>query len=376
MVFKAEDKQRVIILAGAGASVHLGLPTLDDLLQRAVLGNDEIAELIRDTRNSIEAVASRYKKAVFEELIVQIREYLRITHKLRTDPTLRKGLGGLPYDVDNGSSEFKWKKALTRCYRVLIDEYGPSKIDYSRPEFDATLELFLKLSELNQGSLHIFTTNYDCSYQVLASKSKDLRFMTHINNTNGRFSDQWFPVQKKLENKQIPNIYIHRLHGCVAWFMVFSDGDDLGTNCGTVEEPYGAGGRLTIDDDDYLSNMCIKLIAAQLVGTNPVFATAFDEFTRHLKTADNLLVWGYSFRDLEVMRQINNAVAAKDTLVNVSYLDPYLPKEKVINNIRRTFHAIPIPVSSQFLPQRIDWLPTYGFDKLVSTVFNHLTEVN
>ena len=79
MEIKPNKKQNVIILAGAGASVHLGLPTLDDLLQRAVLGNDEISDLIRDTRNSIESVASRYKIAVFEELIVQIREYLRIT---------------------------------------------------------------------------------------------------------------------------------------------------------------------------------------------------------------------------------------------------------------------------------------------------------
>lgn len=370
----ANTQQRVIVLAGAGASVHIGLPTLDDLLQRAVLGNDETADLIRESRNSIEADASRYKKAVFEELIVRIREYLRITHALRTDPTLRRVVGNIPHEVDNGTSEVKWKKALTRCFRVLLDEYGPIKVDHTRSEFQVTLDLLARLAEVNKGNLHIFTTNYDCSYQVLAAKCETMRFATHINNLNGKFREQWNCVLPELTSRSLPTVYVHRLHGCVAWFTACNGNDDLGMNCASIEEAYGAGENLTIDDDDYLNNMCIKLIAAQLVGTNPVFSTAFEEFSEHLKTCDTLLAWGYSFRDLEVMRQINHVVATRQKPLRIRYIDPFLPQEKAIQNIRSTFHAVPTPLSRELIPERIEWRIGDGFKGLVETISKELNK--
>jgi hypothetical protein len=363
--FAGDKQQQVIVLAGAGASEHLGLPTLDDLLQRAVLGNDETADLIRDTRDAIESEPKRYKKAVFEELIVKIRDYLRIIHTLLTDRTLLGTVGGLPHGIESGSAELKWKEALTRCYRVLLQEYGPSKVNPERAEFRATLDLFSELASRNGCVLHVFTTNYDCSYQVLASNCGDLKFMTHIDNSSGKFRDQWSSVRPKLATSDIPTVYVHRLHGCVAWFTACPSGADMGADCGTIVEAYGAGRSLTIEDDDYLHRMCIKLIAAQLVGTNPVYSTAFEEFSQHLKTAESLFVWGYSFRDLEVMRQINHIVSARQSPLRVYYLDPFLPIDRVINHIRNTLYAVPITVSDNLKLQRIDWSTQDGLAQSV-----------
>jgi hypothetical protein len=116
--------------------------------------------------------------------------------------------------------------------------------------------------------------------------------------------------------------------------------------------------------------MCIKLIAAQMIGANPVFATAFEEFSRHLRTCSSLFVWGYSFRDIEVLRLINHAVSTRPAPLRIVYLDPYLPEDVVIQNIRRTFQSIPIQVAPELRPHRIDWRPPQGYPQLVRSVVN------
>lgn len=365
------EHSSITLLVGAGASVHLGLPTLDDLLKRAVLGNDEVAERIRQTRNSIEAAPKRYKTAVFEELIVQIKDYLRMTHVMKIDNTYRREINSIPYDFDNGQIESKWKKALSKCYRVLLDEYGPSKIDPSSESFFVTIELLKKISELNGNSLQIFTTNYDCSYQVLGSNTDELNVFSHIDNKNGRFKDNWFPQERDLE-EDIPSVFIHRLHGCVAWYVMSGGGDCFKEDCGVVEEVWGAGDDLIIEDDDYLNNMCIKLIASQLLGTNPVFSSSFEEFEAHLENTQILLVWGYSFRDLEVLRQINHICATSKNHFRIFYLDPYLSENRVVNNIRNTFHSAPIPISPRFKPKQIDWKPLHGYQRMIDMVITTL----
>jgi hypothetical protein len=307
---------------------------------------------------------------VYEELIVRIRDYLRIIHTLRTDPTLRREIPGLPHDIDNGIAEIKWKRALTRCYRVLLEEYGPDRIKVDSEPFQITLTLLEELAKGNGGELHIFTTNYDCSYQVLAANTTRLKVQTHIDNESGRFKDHWFSVRPELASSVVPSVYVHRLHGCVAWFTASPGEDDTWLTSGAIEEVYGAGRRLTIKDDDYLHNMCIKLIAAQMIGANPVFATAFEEFSRHLRTCSSLFVWGYSFRDIEVLRLINHAVSTRPAPLRIVYLDPYLPEDVVIQNIRRTFQSIPIQVAPELRPHRIDWRPPQGYPQLVRSVVN------
>ncbi len=360
------SNSKVILLAGAGASAHLQMPTLDDLLKRAIIGNDDIADRIRDTRNSIHSDPNRYRSAVFEELIAKIREYIRIIICLKADHTLRQSLPNLPHEIENGMAEQKWKAALTRCYRVLLEEYGPNRIKTESDGFGFTIQYFKSLAEHNNGDLHIYTTNYDCSYQVLASNTDELEFFTHIDNQNGRFRDAWISSRPELSNAGLPQIYVHRLHGCVAWYFDCAEEGNLWSSCGTIEEVYGAGKELIINEEAYLHNMCIKLIASQLVGTNPVFSSAFDELDTHLKECRTLLVWGYSFRDLEVLRLINQAVSTRRDILNIAYIDPYLPEGTAIQNIRKTFHSIPIQVSRKLTPRRIEWLPSQGYDKLIS----------
>src|SRR6185295_18124654 len=251
---------------------------------------------------------TRFRPAVFEELIVRIKHYLAAAHMLRTDYTFRREIGQLPYDVDSGCVERKWKEALTRCYRILLGEYGPNRIDAASKEFLITNKRFGTLAECNGGDFNVYTTNYDCSFQVLAANSTNLAFMTHIDSDNGRFTERWHPGNPVV-TPETRKIYVHRLHGCIGWFNI-SLAPDPGS---IIKEVYGAGADLDIQDDDFLDLMCIKLLQSQLVGTNPAFASAFDEFCSDLRSVKTLLVWGFSFRDLEVVRAINHSFSERQT---------------------------------------------------------------
>jgi hypothetical protein len=354
----------VILLAGAGSSCLLGLPTLDDILKRAALGEDDVAARIRHTRESIQAESSRLRTAVFEDLIVRIKYYLEAAKMLRTDHTFRAEAGHLSYDVDNGHLERKFKNALTRCYRILIDEYGPRTIDPHSREFAVTADLLRALAQINGGQIHVYTTNYDCSFHVLAAHRTELAFLTHIDSNNGKFTDSWH-CSKPSANPEACKVYVHRLHGCIAWFNFADHGSNLG---GIVKEVYGAGSDLEITDDDFLDQMCIKLIASQLIGTNPAFASAFDELCGHLRTAKLLLVWGYSFRDLEVVRAISQAFSERRSLLRVLYLDPLLREVTARENIESVLLRAPIQPATALRPRRIAWTPNDGLDALVGAV--------
>jgi hypothetical protein len=362
---------KVILLAGAGASAYLGVPALDQLLKRAILGIDdisideEVVERIRRTSQMVVAAPPGLRnKAVFEEVIVKLKEYWAISETLRTDSLFQHEFGQMPSEVGSGHLAGKWKAALTQCYRVLLHYYGPAKIAERNQsaEFQTILRLLRTLTEHNGGRLHIYTTNYDCSYQVLASNCQNICFMSHIHNKTGRFSEGWYNLRPDLEDFELPKVYVHRLHGCVGWFT---------SNGGLAEEIYGSGSDLEIVDDDKLPSMCLKLVTSQLVGTNPVFASAFEEFCSHLKDIDILLVWGYSFRDLEVLRAINQAFSQRAPFP-VLYIDPFMKETVAMQRVRDTLHTAPIPIDPRFVPKNIDWKPVDGYERLIDAVIDSL----
>lgn len=369
----ANENSGVILLAGAGSSCHLGLPTLDDLLNQAVIGEDEVASRIRQTRQTIEAQPTRFRPAVFEELIVRIKKYLSLAYTLRTDQTFRKEAGQLPYDVDNGNLERKWKQALTRCYRILLSEYGPQKVDRASKEFSVTMDLLKKLTELNNGQIHIYTTNYDCSFHVLAANSIELTFFSHIDSNNGKFTEGWHCCGKASVNSEANKVYVHRLHGCIGWFNISTE--QASGQGSFVKEVYGVGSELEIKDDDFLDQMCIKLIASQLIGTNPAFASSFDEFSSDLRRAKLLLVWGYSFRDLAVVRAINHAFFERQDYLPIIYLDPYLREVSARDTIERILLQDPSQPAKEFRPQKIPWTPNDGLTRIVPAITDTIQQL-
>jgi hypothetical protein len=352
-----EAEDGVVLLTGAGASRHIGLPTLDGVLNEAslTLSHQEIGELIWDLKKNIEA--GRAASAVFEELVAALKFYLTVADLLKSDDLFTNRLGQLPHAASTGHFKRIWQQALTVCYRMLLDVFGPNDIHHQSEGFQTYVELLRQLAELNGGRLHVYTTNYDCAYQVMASQADSLSFFTHISNEDGKFYERWYCARTDIPQAELPQVYIHRLHGCVAWFTHDSPY--------SIREIYGAGDSLKVEDERLLHQMCIKLVTSQEIGTNVAFLTAFQEFYEHLRSARALLVWGFSFRDLEVLRAVNHAFAMRQRPLPIYYIDPYLSENRVVNNIRNTLSIVPVKIAPEFRPRQIFWYPNHGEDELV-----------
>jgi hypothetical protein len=253
----------------------------------------------------------------------------------------------------------------------LVQSYGPNVIKIDSKEFKFLVQLLEILSHKNS-PLHIYTTNYDCSYQVFASNCNNISFYTHIHNEKGSFGESWYNSRKDLEESNLPEICVHRLHGCVTWF---NEKDKEGGSGDTLEK-YGSGGgdrKIQISDEE-LHSMCIKLVTSQLTGTNRVFTSAFEEFSEHLKNIKTLLVWGYSFQDYEVTRKINDALSLRENdPFKIYYIDPYLTEYAVKENIRKTLrNNAPDQESKHFNPIQIEWTPNEGREELVKQILQKL----
>jgi hypothetical protein len=351
-----------VVLTGCGASSYLGLEVLDGVqeLEGSLCDplDARIADTIRNTWLLVQA-RRRGRAATFEALIDQLRQYARAADLMERDHIFRSELGTVPDKVYSGAFKRVWEDALVHCFRIMLDYYGPKRIDPYTRTFEATLRLLKEIAELNDPHLHVFTTNYDCSYQVLASHNDELSFVSHIDNQRGHFRDGWYYARRDLEGKNLPLVYVHRLHGCVAWFQ------EPGAIHAT-REVYGAGGQLEIVDEEFLNTMCIKSTFTEEIGTTPAFRLAFSELHEHLRHCKVLFVWGYSFRDREVLRTIINAIENRTHPFKIVYLDPYLPRAAAMDHIQRTLSADPVPIGKPIDLLHVDWVVQDGYDEMIS----------
>jgi len=384
---------KILLLTGAGASQDFGYSTAQNLIwdeefksQNALTENQvessrakTVAELLEmkwliEKVRQILRVKNNGDDPIFEAIIMQLTRYKDIANAHNVDYLLSQLYQpDTAQRVKNRSIEKKLTDALTKCYEILLKNYGPQIINKNNPTLQNLPLIFKDLAGFNSDNyLDIYTTNYDCSYQVLGSRSNNVAFYSHINAIEkqpGLFiEDKWFRSRNDLNDEKLPKVFIHRLHGCVAWF----DSRRVEGGAGFSYEKNGADASANLFEgitEPELNEMCVKLIATPLLGINRVFASAFEEFSEQLKSVEKLIVWGYSFRDLEVTRQINAALDSRERENNplsVYYIDKYMPIDDAFQNIRKALQGAPVSPSKNLESRlhRIPWHPGEGMKKL------------
>jgi len=366
---------KMILLAGAGFSYDLGYRKLKDQLINMMKTEGFISYLM----NKVGQIGS------IEMLINRLNKYKEIDNWIRwDDPILRDA-----YDVRLEMRGGDFHHALTSCYETLVKNYGPkdSNIAYQN-KFRARAEILQKIAKANKPSnvLDIYTTNYDCAFQYMASEKDQpkLTFLTHISNEKVKNKDgefkagKWYdPMENYLDTDiraYLPNVYIHRLHGCIAWYNKKEKGRVV-----SAHEKDGAGGTTPFvfegDRDYFLYNLCIKLIGSEYLSAKEVSSSAFNEFYDQLTRIDTLLVWGYSFRDVEVLRQINHALLARKKPFRIYYISEIVSAglvqkniDEIKNNIDETLKNTPTSLSPDFIPIRLNWNKDLGYDALAREI--------
>lgn len=369
-----EGGNKVIVLTGSGQSTNLGYKTLKGIIDsetgiKLPLNANASHEILRSTWRKMQAL--KRNDATFEDVIHQLKIYIKTTEILTNDPVYSSVLGDIAAAVKSNNLEQIWQDALSECYRIMLDNYGPHIAKTDAKEYYETIHLLKKLSVINGGSLFVFTTNYDCGLNVIASQTDDISFKSHINNSPGRrgqFDKDWYYIRKDLEKKDLPLIYLNRLHGSVAWFY----DNDLAYK---LREIFGAGGGLKKEDLPSLNEMVIKIVTEEEIGKNPAFTHAFEEFYEALKSCKVLFVWGHSFRDIEVVSIIQRAFESRiNNPFKILILDPYLSKEKAKYIMGVTLSKTTMKVYDIDI-ENVPWIVKDGPDRMVPSTINTIKKL-
>lgn len=352
-----KNPYKTILLSGAGFSTPLGPQTLETLprLLAPLTSSDSVVNLVRESYATVSGHIGH--DASLEELLSYLKKCYEAASLIEHDPIFGRQIS-INHTHQGQISEL-WAGATSYCYRMMLDNYGPQAIDTSPTcSFNSISDSLKVVTAANNGILHIFSTNYDCLPQVLATKHKEIKFYCRINNINGQFDKSWFPMNPENQQYSIYKIYFHRLHGCVGWFL-----DDRSPY--RVTEVYGAGSRLVIRDRNKLLKMAIKLVSEETLGKIPAFSLAFEDFKTALHRCKCLIIWGYSFRDKEVLRVIIETHHQRTSRTfSVYFVDPYLEEQKAVEHMRSTLADIPGLQIGSFKPIHIDWVEQDGYPRL------------
>ncbi|KPA19578.1 hypothetical protein MHK_000199 [Candidatus Magnetomorum sp. HK-1] len=362
-----ENTNGIILLTGAGASAALGLKTLRGISYSPLdEESDKIRTIIQSIWNKVES--NKRNEASFEDIIGQLKIYSEATELMMRDWVFKNEIGDVSINVKNGRVKRQWDDSIIACYKTVLKNYGPDMIDTNKEGYKETIKFIVELSKRNNNLLHIFTTNYDCLYNVIAENSDKISFLTHIDH-NGCFDKEWHYIKKEFyQNINTPRVFVNRLHGCVAWF-------NDNRNPFGLKQISGVGSKLRIRDSIFLNDMLIKLTHDEKVGANPAFSLAFEEFKEELKRCKLLVVWGYSFRDIEVLRAIQTSIdSRKDEPLCILIIDPYLNIEEAMFNFQQTLADIPA-IDFTMNTERVKWERVEG-DNLISQVMKEIEGFN
>ena len=223
----------------------------------------------------------------------------------------------------------------------MLQHYGPFECSHKhcdgcqfKDQCNYTLSFLSSLANINGGSLHLFTTNYDCSLKTLALKKRALSIYDHISN-NLVFEKGWFGDKRRNTN----SVYLHNLHGCVTWST------DSGRGIGGVFEMVKSPTESAFDDCPTIDKMGIKLVTESTI-QNPAFAMAFQELREALQLCECLVVWGHSFGDIELLRALNEeALNRKGRRLNIVNMNLYESKEVIRRHICSTLGKAPVNIA-------------------------------
>lgn len=270
-----------IFLLGAGASKPAGIPTIDEMTKNFLndpfnaisrsFSDQEIQSLNRDLQ-----IIKKMTESYFGKLDL---EYLMTMAIQLQDDKFRKMAESMEPSIASigGSSLLAFKNILSDRIRREIERV---------PEINYLWGLrgFIKEDEC----LNVFTLNYDATIEVFCERN-------NITCTDG-FSPDWNP-----KNFDHSTINLFKLHGSLYWFK-----SEFGKIIRVPLKGISASSVRYLGDEA-VSEMMIYP-ALQKSKESEVYSWLSQKFIQSLNSASTCVVVGYSFRDIEILNLIQDAM--------------------------------------------------------------------
>lgn len=277
-------KSRVIVLAGAGASAPLGMPTMDEFF-KLLNFKDSFLE------GAFSALDAPQKD--IEGILGRLAYYEALQDQVLRDDNLRKVVSGV--DGIKGLASAA-KVCRERIFDRIVATYGRLSNEAKTKAESLYKNFYLTLLESAGNDprvLPIFTTNYDLTFEAIRERSPDFGFCTGLSLQG---EDRiWDPLAYEMA-KDHP-FAIFRLHGCSHWmkdkqterifYQALPDRKDL-----TAKQPcilYPVPGK-----DDRLDE--------------EPFRTGYRYLELCLRIAKIILIIGYSGRDSGIQKLLSDAL--------------------------------------------------------------------
>jgi hypothetical protein len=318
----------VVILTGAGASVHLGKPTTAEFVGRvyAELALERGHEEERIWVNVLRSCRERWASdAVDVEMILeQLSGQVKALDRLGADYNLREG-------ALSASRVYDYYKGLERrILALVVEEYCDVRATKAKGLYQP---LFTGLAaQLSLRTLPVFTLNYDVAVER-ATSQLNVRLVDGVRRAvpaDNRWSAREFHGYAPRDDLAV---VLFKLHGSTTWAW---DRDDS-----LVELPFGTG-----KDPGKLRHAVLYPYLTQKDLEKEPFKTGYAYLEACLARAEWLVIIGTSLRDQRLVEILQGAVVTNPSLA-VALVDPSLdadglaeilqPTPRVIRSVKAGF---------------------------------------
>jgi NAD-dependent SIR2 family protein deacetylase len=286
----------VVFLLGAGASKEAGVPVMRDVIadlrQNGALSPSERAEL--------DQLEPRLFRAA-PDGVVDVELLLAALDRVRhLEHDLTAALLDRPADQEFNRPELAnlEERAKDWLRRRCSETVNPTTVRYLRPLLN-----FARTT----GTLDVFSLNYDCCIETLADDQR-------VELVDG-LEYSWAPDSLgKSGDPTAPLIRLHKLHGSLIWYRR--------PDYGWVKIPLIPPPRetLTFYNGDPVEELMVYPAVEKVGDATPLMYLA-ELFRNRLRDAAVLVIIGYSLRDENVARVIDERMT-RDQRLTVVIVDP------------------------------------------------------
>jgi len=276
----ATDYGKIIVLTGAGASAALGLHTMASFPGLLASAGQPLADLAQKMH-------WEKRRADVEWIYDRLEMYVEAGKAAgEGDLNLQHAMGG-SLSVERFGNQ--GAEALAQLQGLMLEHWG--RVDAADPGALSLYELTLvKLRQLNDAPLRVFTTNYDLTFEKFAERNME----RVVNGVRPRGLDYVWDPATYAHVDDAAAFVVYRLHGCSHWFQ-----DDSG------EVRYQPSPDLARRGLRPMVVFPARSKSDQVY--DDIFAFAYGEFRRALAQAGVCVVIGSSLRDRGVRDSIANA---------------------------------------------------------------------
>ena len=275
----------VILFLGAGASVPLGKPTMEQFVMKLQ------GEIVSEHQGSLLSLLVSARGRDLEAILGDLETFLSLHYV----PSFICEINGFPSFEASREDAARLRSfirhAIIREYRTVEPD---QTIEVYQPLFDT---IFAHLDPSTH-CLPIFTTNYDLAIETF-SKTQYSQYELEDGMDDDSLEREvyWNPwsFEKFSIHREARHIALFKLHGSVNWMRLTSSGKIV-----------QALPMYDIVDSDEYQNVIIYP-AGNKVATAEPYLTGYKYFSKCCEYAKLILAVGYSFRDYDALASLLRA---------------------------------------------------------------------